>query len=155
MKKLLVALSISLLAVPAAFAQDGAIWSFKAAQMGQYEGGVTLPDQSAGISYDCSSLGTHLTFWAQGMHIAPGETRILVDGAVVEVARPQAGYLSLDDRTTQAFDVPAGYGQRMKDEINSVISALAGGEEVVWLTPSGDRFTFPLKGSEKISRCKR
>lgn len=138
----------------AAAAETAPSWHFAAAGMGQYEGGVTLEDGSAGITYSCSGLGAHLTFWAKGMHIAPGKTQITVDGKEIALARPQAGYLSLNDQTTQSLDVAADYGKQMKGEINAVISALAKGKEAVWTTPNGDSFTFPLAGSSNITHCK-
>lgn len=129
-------------------------WTNAAAGMGQFEGGITLDGNAAGIRYSCSGLGTNVSFWAKGAHVAAGKSQLLIDGKAVEIDRPDAVYSSMNDQTVFELNVKADYGARWKSEINHVIAALAGGKEAVWISSNGDRFTFPLTGSAKISSCK-
>lgn len=144
------------LSIAATGAMAGATeaWTNVAAGMGQFEGGVTLDGGAAGIRYGCSGLSTDISFWAKGPHVAAGKSQLLVDGKAVAIRHPDATYSSLNDQTVFEIGAKVDYGPDWKGEVNGVISALAGGKEAVWISSNGDRFTFPLTGSAKISSCK-
>lgn len=126
-------------------------WQHAAAPMGQFEGGITMEEGSYGISYGCADFYGNLTFFAEGVHVAAGEGVILVDGR--EVARGNVSYNSLPDLTRFNLNVQSSYGQASWSRYNDLITAVAGGSEVVWETPSGAAFTIPLTGSAGIRSC--
>lgn len=142
------------IAATGAMAGAAGAWTNVAAGMGQFEGGVILDGGAAGIRYSCSGLGTDISFWAKGPHVSAGKSQLFVDGKPISIRHPDATYSSLNDQTVFEIGAKADYGPDWKGEVNAVIRALAGGKEAVWISSNGDRFTFPLRGSARISSCK-
>jgi len=145
-----------LLVVGAAQAQESVPgkWTHADAGMGQYEGGVSDLSGDARINYSCSSFGADVTFWAKGLHIAAGTSKLMVDGKEIPLKLPDTNYSARNDQTSFDISAKPDYGPNWKGEVNAVISALAGGKEAEWVTPNGENYTFPLAGSSAIKSCK-
>jgi hypothetical protein len=139
-------LATALMAEPAL-----AEWRHAAAPMGQFEGGVALEGDTAGIGYGCADSYGTLEFYAKGIHVAAGESVIRIDGQ--EVARGNTQYNSVPDLTRFSLNVQRSYGPGGWTQYNAAINALASGTEAVWETPTGETFSFSLDGSAKIRSC--
>lgn len=46
------------------------------------------------------------------------------------------------------------HGEEQRQEFNALVLAIARGNDLVWQTPNGDRFTYPLDGAAKIATCR-
>ncbi|MCE6959585.1 hypothetical protein LAZ40_11010 [Cereibacter sphaeroides] len=146
MKRLLAAAALFLL--PAIAHAEG--WHHAAAPMGQYEGGYEGAD-GAFVYYSCG-LGKHVSIGAPGMHAAKGKAQLLVDGK--PVYEGAIAYSSAQDATSVAFDADAGAMEWKQEEVGKIIDAIAKGSEMVLVSPNGERFTYPLKGSAQIRSCR-
>lgn len=138
----------ALLAASGAMAQD---WTHAAAAMGQFEGGVRSADDTHGIDYSCNPNMSQIGFFADGVHVAAGESTISVDGT--ELVSGNTTYNSSWDATSFTNRVEARWGDKLIDEHNALVDALASGYEASWTTPSGETYTFDLTGSADIKSC--
>lgn len=140
-------LSVCLMAGPALAGE----WQHAAAPMGQFEGGISMEEGAYGITYGCAGSYGNLTFFAEGVHVAAGEGVVRIDGR--EVSRGGVDYNSLPDLTRYNLNAQYSYGPASWPRYNDLITALSGGTEAVWETPSGAVFTIPLTGSADIRSC--
>lgn len=140
-------LALALMSAPAA-AQD---WMHTSAPMGQYEGGVRVDDGAYGVSYACGPGYSNVSLFADGVHVVAGESRVLVDGE--EIASGNTVYNSARDTTAFTSEVKTNYGDAQKAAYNAVISAIASGQELTWVTPTDAEFVIPLTGSASIRNC--
>ena len=131
-----------------AFAQE---WSHAAPGMGQFEGLLETEDGAMGINYACAESYSQVGFKANGVHVAAGVSTISVDGE--QVAAGNTTYNSKWDATSFTNRTEAEWGPKLKDAHNKLVQALAERSEAVWTTPSGESFTFSLKGSSNIVAC--
>ena len=128
-------------------------WEHASAPMGQYEGGITMENDSYGLTYGCSGLGTTISLYAQGLYVAKGESTLTVDGKSV-ISDVDTTFSSRSGYTNIYYNVKSDYGPEAMDKINNTIAALASGMSATWTTPSGKVFNFPLKDSAEITACK-
>lgn len=128
-------------------------WEHASAPMGQYEGGLSMDNASYGINYHCSGMGTTISLYAEGLHVAKGESTLMVgDKNIIDdvdtTFSSRSGYTNIN------YNVKPDYGVLARTEMNKAIAALRSGMEAVWTTPSGKVFTLPLKNSAQIKVCK-
>jgi hypothetical protein len=133
----------------AAQSAAAAEWTHVPLMLGQFEGHYSTDESS--IFYSCSGLSSSVSFSANGLHVAKGDSSIKVDGK--EVLSGNTVYNSTRDITSIGERVEQQYGDRLKNEYNTIINALASGNEAVWTTPNGETFTFDLTGSSDIRNC--
>ncbi len=126
-------------------------WSHAAPGMDQFEGLLETEDGSSGINYACSTNYSQVGFQAKGVHVAAGVSTVSVDGE--PVAAGNTTYNSKWDATSFTNRSEAEWGPQLKESHNKLVQAIASGSELIWTTPSGESFTFSLKGSSNIVAC--
>lgn len=124
-------------------------WYHIAGTMGQFEG--VYEARGFAIEYGCADSFSNLTFAAEGPHVAPGVSKITVDGK--EVASGNTVYHSQYNRTLFESDIDTDWRADRKDEHNVLIEALAAGRQAVWTLPTGLALRIDLKGSAGIRAC--
>lgn len=127
-------------------------WQHAAAPMGQFEGHFTDTEGRTLVTYGCSGLSSRLQFSAEGMHIAAGESKIVVDQSTV--ATGDALYNSGQDATSFTSEAKSEWGQRLKDRHNALLDAVASGASAEWHLPDGTVFMIDLAGSSDVKRCR-
>lgn len=143
-------LMIALLTSTSASAEG--IWQHAVAPMGQHEGSYEDPLAGLQIYYGCSGIGSTITFQADGLNVAPGDSKILVGGQ--EISSLNTEYHSRSDMTRITVHAESTWGAPIKNEMNSLINALAHGTEAVWITPNAKRFEIDLTNSAGILNCR-
>ncbi|WP_226562635.1 hypothetical protein [Salipiger thiooxidans] len=127
-------------------------WQHAAAPMGQFEGSLTDSSGHTLVTYGCSGLSSRLQLWAEGAHVAPGESKVVVDQTTV--ATGDALYNSGRDTTSFTSEAKSDWGQRRKDQHNALLDALASGTSAEWHLPDGTVFMIDLAGSSEMKRCR-
>lgn len=136
----------------AATSASAAGWQHAAAPMGQFEGSFTDSSGHRLVTYGCSGLSSHLQLWAEGAHVAPGKSRVVVDQTTV--ATGDALYNSGQDTTSFTSEAKADWGQHRKDQHNAFLDALASGALAEWHLPDDTVLMIDLKGSSEVKRCR-
>jgi hypothetical protein len=150
MNKIMSALAFGTACLVATTAVSGT-WHHAVAPMGQFEGSYQSEDGEVRIHYGCDGFSSRIEMTVSGLQVAPGVSRINVDGA--EVASGDAIYHSLRDVTVFSSDVRSEWGPQMKDPHNRLIAALAAGGSATWTTPNGREVRINLQGSRGIRNC--
>lgn len=126
-------------------------WTFAAAPMGQYEGGLRVSDRS-GISYACAGFYSAFSITVAGDRL--GHAAIHIDGRHFKDIILTASYDQKD--SVYELDVKAKSSAAAKQNLNSLIDAVAAGSSMEIRSRDGAEVfeSYTLNGSSKAKVCK-